>query len=62
MRFDGITEYENESWSDTVENLKNFPYQKLDTQRVGIERAHTEQVNQKMMVQEHLLLAINLNN
>ena len=31
---------ENESWSDTEENLKDFLYQKLNIQRVGIDRVH----------------------
>ena len=38
MRFDSIVECENESWSNTEENLKDFLYQRLNIQRVGIEQ------------------------
>ena len=32
LRFDGIAEYENESWCDTEENLNDVLYQRLNIQ------------------------------
>ena len=32
LRFDGIAKYENESWCDTEENLKDLLYQRLNMQ------------------------------
>ena len=32
LRFDGIAKYENESWCDTEENLKDLLYQRLNIQ------------------------------
>lgn len=42
LGFDGIIKYEDKSWRDAKKNLnlKGFLYQKLNVQRVGIERAH----------------------
>ena len=40
LRFDGMGEYENESWADNEENVEDFLYQKLNIQRVRTEWAH----------------------
>ena len=40
LRFDGIEEWEEESWSDTEQNLKDTLSEILGIQNVKIERAH----------------------
>ena len=40
LRFDIITKYKNELWGDTEKNEKDFFYQKLNIQWVGIEQVH----------------------
>ena len=40
LRFDGMDEYENESWADNEENVEDFLYQRLNIQRVRTEWAH----------------------
>ena len=37
LHFDGIAKHENELWSDVEEQLQDFLYQMLNTQRVGKE-------------------------
>ena len=41
VRFDGITETENETWEETETKLRKFLYDELDiTRELYIERAH----------------------
>ena len=40
LRFDGVTEYENESWNDTEEVLKDFLFEHLSLRNIKSERAH----------------------
>ena len=40
LRFDGVREYENETWNDTEEVLKDFLFKHLGSRNVKIERAH----------------------
>ena len=40
LRFDGVTEYENESWNDTEEVLKDFLFEHLSLWNIKSERAH----------------------
>ena len=40
LRFDGIEEWEEESWLDTEQNLKDTLSDILGIQNVKIERAH----------------------
>ena len=40
LRIDGIAEYEEESWDDTEEILKDTLREKLGVSRIEIERAH----------------------
>ena len=40
LRFDGMVEYENESWADNKENVEDLLYQRLIIQRVRTEWAH----------------------
>ena len=38
--FDGVGEYENESWNDTEEVLKDFLFEHLSLRNIKSERAH----------------------
>ena len=40
LRFDGIAEWEQESWADTEQNLKDTLSKILGIQNIKIERAH----------------------
>ena len=40
LRIDEIPEYEEESWNDTEELLKDALHEKLDVNKIQIERAH----------------------
>ena len=40
LRLDGIPEYEDESWDDTEDLLKDVLREKLDVDKIQIERAH----------------------
>ena len=40
LRFDGVIEYENESWNDTEEVLKDFLFEHLGLENIKIEHAH----------------------
>ena len=40
LRFDGIEEWEDESWADTEENLKLKIKETLGIENIEIERAH----------------------
>ena len=40
LRFDGIEEWEDESWADTEENLKDKIKETLGIENIEIERAH----------------------
>ena len=40
LRFDEVKEYENESWNDTEEILKDFLFEHLGLRNIKIERAH----------------------
>ena len=40
LRFDGIEEWEQESWADTEQNLKDTLSKILGIQNIKIERAH----------------------
>ena len=37
LRFDGVKEYENESWNDTEEILKDFLFEHLGLQNIKID-------------------------
>ena len=40
LHVDGIPEYEEESWDDTEELLKDILREKLDVSKIHVERAH----------------------
>ena len=40
LSFNGVREYENESWNNTEEILKDFLFEHLVLQNIKIERAH----------------------
>ena len=40
LRFDGVGEYENESWNDTEEILKDFLFEHLSLRNIKSKRAH----------------------
>ena len=40
IRFDGVREYENESWNDTEEVLKDLLFEHLGLQNIKLERVH----------------------
>ena len=40
LRFDGVGEYENESWNDTEEFLKDFLFEHLSLRNIKSKRAH----------------------
>ena len=40
LHFDGMGEYENDSWADNEENVEDFLYQRLNIQRVRTQWAH----------------------
>ena len=40
MRFNGVREYENESWNVTEEVLKDFLFEHLSLQNMKIRHAH----------------------
>ena len=40
LRFDGAREYENESWNDTEDVLKDFVFEHLGLWNIKIENAH----------------------
>ena len=40
LHIDGIPEYEEESWDDTEELVKDILREKLDVSKIHVERAH----------------------
>ena len=46
--FDGVREYENESWNDTEEILKDFLFGHLGLPNIKIERAHKTREKKKI--------------
>ena len=54
LRFDEVKEYENKSWNDTEEILKDFLFEHLGLRNIKIERAHRTG-EKKEICQEQLL-------